>query len=165
MKDGFEIERKFLIEYPDQKLLIALKGVKIMKMEQSYIEGGGRIRKILSGENVSYIKTVKKHITDIKRDEKEWEITSEEYTEELKNREEGTETIVKTRYAIPLYGFIYEIDVFPFWNDRAFMEVELERENLQFPIPDFIKVIKEVTTDKRYTNSSLSRKIITEPII
>lgn len=165
MKDGFEIERKFLIEFPDEELLAAIDGVKVMKMEQSYIEGGGRVRKIAENSKVTYIKTVKKHITDIKREEKEWEITEEEYKMELENIVEGTKTISKTRYALPLYGFVYEIDVFPFWRDRAFLEVELESEDQQFPIPDFIKVIKEVTSDKRYRNSSLAIKIVTEPII
>lgn len=164
MKDGFEIERKFLIEFPDIKLLCA-HGARVMELEQSYIEGGGRVRKVTENGRVSYIKTVKKHITDLKREEKEWEITKEEYEKELENKTFGTETIVKTRYAVALYGFVYEIDIFPFWSDRAFMEVELENENQQFPIPDFLKIIKDVTFDKRYRNSSLARKIVTEPVI
>ncbi len=165
MKDSLEIERKFLIKYPDIKKISLINGLKVAEIEQSYLNDGSRIRKIIEGEETSYIKTVKKHITNVKREEKEWEISEEEYFNALQNKEQGTDTIVKTRYALPLFGFVYEIDVFPFWNDRAFMEVELEMENQQFPIPNFVEIIKEVTEDKRYTNSALSRKIITENVI
>lgn len=165
MKNGFEIERKFLIKYPDIKALCRMNGCRVMEMEQSYIKDGGRIRKVVEQGEEFYIKTVKRHITDIKREEKEWQISREEYIDSLKSLEKSTTTIVKTRYAIPLFGFIYEIDVFPFWNDRAFMEVELNSENQQFPIPEFVSIIKEVTEDKRYRNSSLARKIVTEDII
>lgn len=165
MKDGFEIERKFLIKYPDINALCAVEGARVIEMEQSYIEGGGRVRKTLENGKTGFVKTVKKHITDVKREEKEWEISEEEYLKELENRVQGTHSVIKTRYALPLFGFVYEIDVFPFWSDRAFMEVELRDENQQFPIPDFIEIIKEVTEDKRYRNSFLARKIVTEPII
>lgn len=165
MKDGFEIERKFLIEYPNRDLLCGFKGVRVLEIEQTYVASGGRVRKITENGKTSYIKTVKKHITDIKREEKEWAITEQEYACALKEKVTGTETVVKTRYAIPLNGFIYEIDLFPFWQDRAFLEVELENEDCCFPIPDFIKVIKEVTDDKRYRNSSLAAKVFTESLV
>lgn len=165
MKDGFEIERKFLIKFPPISLLLKIENVRVMNIEQSYLEGGGRIRKISENGKTSYIKTVKKHITDIKREEKEWEITEEEYKNDLCGIAYGTNTIVKTRYAVPLNGFIYEIDIFPFWKDRAFMEVELKSEGETFKIPDFIEIIKEVTFDKRYNNSSLARKVVNEDII
>ena len=77
----------------------------------------------------------------------------------------STKTIEKTRYAVPFNDFIIEIDVFDFWSDRAFAEIELKSEDEQFVLPDFIKVIKEVTFDKRYRNSALSRKIVRDEII
>ena len=36
------------------------------------------------------------------------------------------------------------------------MEVELENEAQEFPIPEFVSVIREVTSDKRYRNSALA---------
>ncbi len=155
-KNGFEIERKFLIQYPDTAVLSKMDNCTVMEIEQSYISGGGRIRKIVSQGKTCYIKTVKKHISDIKREEKEWEISEAEYIAELEEKAENTNTIKKTRYAIEKNGFVYEIDVFDFWDDKAFMEVELESETDSFPIPDFVTVIKEVTEDKRYRNSSLA---------
>lgn len=163
-KNGLEIERKFLIEYPSTEFLSSLCGVRVLKISQTYLKDDSRIRMICEGEKITYIKTVKKHISEITREEKEWEIGKDEYVSSLKNKKAGTNTIEKIRYAVDIDGIIYEIDIFDFWNDRAFLEIELESENQDIRIPSFIKVIKEVTFDSRYKNYSLAKKIITEEI-
>ena len=163
-KNGFEIERKFLIKYPDISLLLKNSLCRELKMELTYLNGGARVRKIEENGKVSFIKTVKKHITDIKREEKEWHISEEDYIKELENKAESTSTIKKTRYAFPLDNLVLEIDVFSYWNDRAFLEIELENAEQKILLPEFLEVIKEVTFDKRYNNSSLAREVVTEDI-
>ncbi len=163
-KNGLEIERKFLIEYPPLNTVLKNPLCRELKMEQTYLSGGGRIRKIEENGKVTFIKTVKKHINHIKREEKEWEISEEEYLRELECKAEGTNTIFKTRYVYPVEKLNFEIDLFPFWKDRAFLEIELLNEEQEFIIPDFLRVIKEVTFDKRYNNSSLAKKIVNEDI-
>ena len=49
-----------------------------------------------------------------------------------------------------------ELDVFPFWDDKAFLEVELLDINENILLPPEIKVIKDVTNDKRYKNNYLA---------
>ena len=61
-------------------------------------------------------------------------------------------------------GFKYEVDVFPFWNDRAFLECEVESEDTEIPIPSCVMIIKEVSFDSRYKNSVLAQKITTEKL-
>lgn len=163
-KNGLEIERKFLIEYPDCNFLLSLEKLRVLNITQTYLLDDSRIRAIEENGETTYIKTVKKHITELVREEREWEISEEEYFSLLKNKKQGTNTIEKTRYAVEIGGTVYEIDVFGFWNDRAFLEIELEDENQQIEIPDFIKVIKEVTFDSRYKNYSLAKDIVTEKI-
>lgn len=163
-KNGLEIERKFLIEYPDCNFLLSLEKLRVLNITQTYLLDDSRIRAIEENGETTYIKTVKKHITELVREEREWEISEEEYFSLLKNKKQGTNTIEKTRYAVEIGGTVYEIDVFGFWNDRAFLEIELEDENQQIEIPDFIKVIKEVTFDSRYKNYSLAKEIVTEKI-
>ena len=163
-KNGLEIERKFLIEYPDCNFLLSLEKLRALNITQTYLLDDSRIRAIEENGETTYIKTVKKHITELVREEREWEISEEEYFSLLKNKKQGTNTIEKTRYAVEIGGAVYEIDVFGFWNDRAFLEIELEDENQQIEIPDFIKVIKEVTFDSRYKNYSLAKEIVTEKI-
>ena len=65
--------------------------------------------------------------------------------------------IRKTRYCLTYDRTYYEIDVYPFWNDKAIVEVELRDENKKIKFPSFIKVIKEVTEDDGYKNHSLAK--------
>ena len=65
----------------------------------------------------------------------------------------------KDRYCLMYNGTYYEIDIFPFWKKQAYIEVELLSEDDKVILPDFIKVIREVTYDSRYKNSSLCRSI------
>jgi CYTH domain-containing protein len=51
----------------------------------------------------------------------------------------------------------FEIDVYPFWKDKAILEIELNDENTKISFPKEIKVIKEVTEDEAYKNASLAR--------
>lgn len=77
----------------------------------------------------------------------------------MKSADLQRKTIIKTRYCIDCGEHTFEIDVFPFWDDRAIMEVELSHEDERFTVPQGIEMIREVTGDKRYTNSSLAREI------
>ena len=65
---------------------------------------------------------------------------------------------------MPSGGHTLEIDVFPFWADRAFCEVELSAEDERFTLPGWIEVVREVTDDPRYTNSALALSIPDEPL-
>ena len=56
-------------------------------------------------------------------------------------------------------GKYFEIDIFPFWIDKAYVEIELTDENEYFELPEFLKVIKEVTQDKNYTNRALAYRL------
>ena len=49
--------------------------------------------------------------------------------------------------------------MFPFWSDKAFLEVELPSEDTPVTPPDFVRVIREVTDDNRYTNHALAKKL------
>ena len=153
---NLEIERKFLIKNPDTAILESVKGAKKIDITQAYTACGTRLRRWQDGDMVSYIKTVKTHITDLTRIEIENEITREEYETLLK---EETSSLKKTRYRIPFEGHLLEIDIFPFWKNQAFLEIELQSEEETFSIPEYITVIKEVTEDKAYRNYALSKNI------
>jgi CYTH domain-containing protein len=54
--------------------------------------------------------------------------------------------------------------VFSFWDDRAFLEIELADEEEEFTLPAGLRLIREVTDDPRYTNAALSLAIPEESI-
>lgn len=157
--NGFEIERKFLIKMPDEKQLSALERVAVAEIEQTYTTKGIRLRKWQEAGKTIYIKTEKKQVSYMTRIETESEITEEEYNTLLSFADPERKTLVKTRYRYPFCGKLIEIDVFPFWKKQAFCEVELESEKETFSLPDFIEVIREVTSEKEYRNHALSKKI------
>ena len=158
-----ETERKFLIRYPDISLLENIQNVRIKHLEQTYLlceEGkSARVRKICEGDKIKLVKTIKERISILSVYEDECEIDEIRYAEELKARDPEKNTVTKTRYCIPFDGHIIEIDVFPFWNDRAILEVELGNESEEFSLPDYVQVIKEVSDDPRYKNTRLAKNI------
>ena len=156
-----EIERKFLIKYPDLSALQRMPDYRVVHMEQSYLAAsadfiGGRIRRVTDGEGERFIYTYKVKITDLTRREFEREISEEEYRDLLSRKLPGTITIEKDRHSFSYKGLTYELDVYSFWNDRATLEAEVESEDTPIPVPPCVELIKEVTHDRRYRNSQLA---------
>jgi CYTH domain-containing protein len=156
-----EIERKFLIQYPDISELSKMPGYRVVHMEQRYLqeEGdfpGGRVRRIVDGDSVKYVYTYKVRISDMTRHEFEKEITEDEYREMLRRQTPDTITIKKDRHSFLYQGLTYELDIYTFWDDKATLEAEVDSEDTPIPIPPCVTLIKEVTRDRRYNNSQLS---------
>ncbi len=156
---NLEIERKFLIKMPAAEMLSSLKSIRIAEITQTYTTIGVRLRKWSEQGRTTYIKTVKKHLTDITRIEEESEISSAEYDELMSFADKDRRSLQKTRYIYPFNGKVIEIDVFPFWSKQAFCEVELTAEDERFLLPEFIEIIKEVSADKAYRNYALTKNI------
>ena len=158
--NGMEIERKFMIAMPSDDFLKSLDGTEII---QTYLlsECGAteRVRKRGRDGNYVYTHTVKFKINNMSRREDEREISLEEYSELLKRADPERNIIEKQRYCYDYAGKLWEIDVFPFWQDMAFMEIELESEQEEINFPPDIRVLRELTDDKRYTNAALAKHI------
>ena len=159
--EPFEIERKFLIEYPDVEKLEKLPNCQRVEIIQTYLttpEGEeSRVRQRGADGNYIYTQTTKKKVTDVKRVEVERRLSKDEYLRLLMDADPNCRPIRKTRYCLTYDNQYFEIDVYPFWNDRAIAEIELNNENEQIRFPADIKVIKEVTEDDSYKNASLAK--------
>lgn len=156
-----EIERKFLIMYPDIDELRAMPGYRVRHISQTYLNAnarvnGGRVRRIEEGGEVSYVYTYKEGVSTMTRREYERELTREEYEELMRYQRKGTVTIEKDRHIFDYAGLTYELDVYTFWDDRATLEAEVPSEETPIPIPPCVKLIREVTCDRRYHNSRLA---------
>ncbi len=151
-----EIERKFLIEYPDIKLLEELSKGNFSDISQTYLVGekgtSERVRARTRDGKTVYTHNTKIKLSAMKRIELEDEVSEEEYNKFLARADKKCRTIEKVRYCVEYGGFEFEIDIFPFWSDKAFMEVEMPSEDTKVDLPDFVKIIREVTDDNRYTN-------------
>lgn len=158
--EHYEIERKFLIQMPKKEVLASLPSSSI---EQIYIlsETGTRerIRRRRYPDRCVFTHTAKKRISDITRIEEEREIQEPEYLRLKERTDPDRRILYKTRYLYEYRAQCFEIDVFPFWEDRAFLELELEREDQPIFFPPEITILREVTGDKRYTNAAIAREI------
>lgn len=150
-----EIERKFLIKMPDIQKLCDMENCKGVDICQVYLDIPGKNVRIRKRNNI-FIKTEKSKVSEITRTEQETLISESEYESLMEYRHPELDAVHKTRYCLLWMGKYFEIDVFPFSKDYAYVEIELISEDEEFTIPDFIEVIKEVTFDKRYTNKSIA---------
>ena len=165
----YEIERKYLIRYPDIRTLKAQKGVEQWEIMQIYLTVSGpgetrRIRQVVSGGEIKYYKTFKKRLTDLSNEEDEGEIDQLEYIHLCQEQQPGCKPVGKTRYRIPYERHILEFDIYPFWDDRAILEIELEHENEGAAIPEYVRIIRDVSADPAYKNRSLAENVIYEEI-
>ena len=158
--EPMEIERKFLIKYPDIKWLESLPNCRKVDIIQTYLVSGNgdELRVRQRGENGSYIcfKTRKRLIDGMKRIELEERLSQEEYMRLLMEADPTKRPIRKTRYCLTWDNQYFEIDVYPFWKDRAVAEIELSDENTPIRFPKELKVIREVTDDPTYKNAALA---------
>ncbi len=159
--EPYEIERKFLIEYPDIEWLESTPSCQRIEIIQTYLKSATgdevRIRQRGANGNYIYFQTTKRKISDTKRVEIEKRLTQSEYLNLLLDADTTKRQIRKTRYCLTYDNQYFEIDVYPFWDDKAIAEVELKNENDTIRFPDKIKVIKEVTDDESYKNVSLAK--------
>lgn len=170
-----ESERKFLVKFP--KSWIDLMGifdnlVDTLRISQTYLkpkddEPSARIRKTISGltgdtEKVYHFNQ-KEFIEPGVHNEKEFEITKSQYEKHLKNSHPDKVEVNKTRFVFKFNDQVFELDVFkgPL-KGLAILEIELKNIEDTVELPDFLKVIKEVTKDKKYTNYALASKKLHE---
>ncbi len=158
-----EIERKYLIAYPDVEVLARLARGNVSAIAQTYLAAekgiSERVRARTKNGKTVYTHNTKIKLNAMKRIEFEDEVSREEYDKLLARADKTCRTIEKTRYCVEQDGFVWEIDVFPFWSDKAFLEVELPSEDARVTPPDFVRVIREVTDDDRYTNRALAKRL------
>ena len=158
--EPFEIERKFLIEYPDIKWLDSLTNCQRIEIIQTYLKSDSdeevRVRQRGYDGHYIYFQTIKRKVSEIKRVEIERRLSESEYIRLLMDADTTRRQIRKDRYCLTYENQYFEIDVYPFWNDKAIAEIELSDENAEIKFPKQIKVIKEVTDDESYKNASLA---------
>lgn len=158
MGKNYEIERKFLVEFPDVEKLDVRRVISIV---QTYLKRGSngsqrRVRSVKENEKVKYTYTEKVFITPVTREENEYEISAGEYYSLLENERGDCPPVVKVRYCFEYKGQLFELDKYPFSNELAIMELELRSPDQKIDFPDNVNVLREVSGDARYSNASLA---------
>lgn len=156
MIPNYEIERKFLIRYPALPVPgeISCEGI-----EQVYLKTPADVSERVRERAGRYYHTVKRRFSGARAEEREEEITREDYLGYLQRRDPACAVIKKVRRVFLYEEQTFELDLFPFWSDRAILEIELSDELDSVALPPFIHVIREVTDDERYKNHSIAQAI------
>jgi CYTH domain-containing protein/predicted ATPase len=159
--EPLEIERKYLIAYPDVKWLESMPNCRRVEIVQYYLPAreGDELRIRKRGENGSYLyyKTLKRRISDYKRLEVEERLSEGEFLSLLQEADPDKRPVHKSRYCLTYEGQYFEIDLYPFWDDQAIVEIELSDENAEVNFPPELKVLREVTRDPAFRNSALAK--------
>lgn len=153
-----EIERKFLIYQTDELDKHVSEKTDII---QTYLvrkipDIQRRIRSMTTDGKCCYFYTEKRFVSPVEREENERIITREEYDDLLSQVDKELVPIIKTRRILVFKGQRFEIDSYPFSSSLATMELELESAEQHISFPPYVRMIKEVTGDKRYSNASLA---------
>lgn len=163
-RNGLEIERKYLIRMPDEARLVSMPGCETWDVVQTYLMDGPdgsthRVRSIRTGGETHYIHTVKRPLSQLSHEEWEQEVNRAEYEALLKEANPALNAICKQRYRIPFEGQLLEIDVYDFWRDRATLEIELDSEEQQITLPDWLSIVRELTGERAYKNRFLAENV------
>jgi CYTH domain-containing protein len=173
MATKLEKERKYLVKFPTSwsvlsELIDKLDDVK--RISQTYLKAepgkqSARVRKTVEGltgdKETIYHFNRKKPVDTGVHEEEEREITKSQYDKYLKDAHPDKSTVEKTRFVFNYNDQTFELDVFkgPL-KGLAVLEIELEDMDDTVELPPFLKIIKEVTKDKKFTNFALADKKI-----
>ena len=156
--ENLEIERKFLIEYPNIKVLDIRRCVCIL---QTYLINGNngsqrRVRRITENETEKYTYTEKVFRSASVREENEFEITIDVYNDLLNQAKSEYKPVEKIRYLFDYMGQLFELDCYSFSSKFAILELELRSEKQKIVFPDNISIINDVTSNHEYSNAALA---------
>ena len=158
--EPLETERKFIIKRPCDSDLYNYPFCRSADITQIYLKSADgseeRIRKRTDTYGCAYFHTIKRKLEGAKREEIERRITKEEFEILSANADPIKKPLSKTRYCLLHSGQYFEIDIYPFFTDKAILEIELLDEDDSINIPEYITIIKEVTDDPQYKNSALA---------
>ncbi len=163
-----EIENKYLIKMPTKEEIEKLSennGLYKAHITQTYLKSNDgterRIRK--RGDDVDgyvYTYTEKTPISDGKRQEVERIIDFREYATYLKyDRDEKLNTIEKDRYCFVYKDQYFEMDIYPFDQERAILEIELNDVNQKVTLPSELDIICDITNESEYKNHAIAENL------
>ncbi len=147
---GIEIEKKFLVN--KEKWREVVKEQRSLFRQGYIVSDPGKTIRVRLTDTAGYI-TIKGRSVGAVKPEYEYAIPVEDAKELLDNF--CVSEISKIRNFITHDGKLWEVDEFLGENEGLIVaEIELDREDETFSLPAWID--KEVTHEKRYSNSNLS---------
>ena len=155
--------RKYLIEVDDDLLkhFASKANYSTSHIIQHYLKSENgyerRIRSRERDEGMMYIYTEANYLSSNERIKTDRVLSEREYKDLFHQVDHDLNVIDKKRYSFIDKDMFYKLDVFDFDTSKGILSIDLPNENAQVELPDFIKVIKDVTDDKNYKNYYLAK--------
>lgn len=147
---GIEIEKKYLVKKEIWQR--TAKGTGHLYRQGYLLTAPDKTIRVRIANQKGYL-TIKGIQVGATRLEYEYEIPEKDAGELLEKFTESE--IVKTRYKVSYSGKVWEVDEFGGDNSGLIIaEIELKHDNESYDLPPWVG--DEVTSEMRYTNSSLS---------
>jgi len=153
-------KRKFLVEMPDVPALSRRYNALALEMMQTYLTMANpsverRIRQQKNGEDYLYFYTEKHFMPDGAKWDTEKPISEKSYIRYLMEGDSALHSVRKTKYRFIYNGCRFELDVYPFSQERAVLF--MYSGSADAAMPPELKVLREVTGDPAYKNRQLAR--------
>ena len=162
--DGTPVEKfnKYLIEV-NEELLERFKGeanYSTSHIIQHYLKPDNgherRIRMRETGDTVMYSYSDANYLSTNERIKKDRVLTQREYNEFLSQIDKNLNVLDKMRYSFIENGNFYKVEVFDFDKTKGILSVDVPLDGREIKIPEYIKVIKDITDDVSYKNYYLA---------
>lgn len=153
-------KHKYLIQMPDMSAMIVKYGAVPFNMKQHYLVETNptierRIRQQKNGSDNLFFYTEKHTQPDSSKWDTERPISQKEYNQYLLEVDPQLQEVRKTKYRFNYQGQRFEIDVYPFSQDKAVLFCYADHDEIQLP-PE-IRVLQDVTGVLDYKNKTLAR--------
>ena len=83
-------------------------------------------------------------------------LTQRGYKEMLEEAGDALQLLHKTRCSLQYDGQQFNVNIYPFWKDKAIVKIELNEENGEVRLPPELRLIREVTGEVEYKDYSLA---------
>jgi len=155
-------KHKYLISMPDLGALIKNRGAVAVDMMQTYLcdtspDKERRVRQQRNGDDYLYFYNEKHHGGDGVCWTTEKPISEKRYIRYLMEGDPAYHAVRKTKYRFVFNQQRYEIDVYPFCEDKAVLFCYTGGADAE--IPEEIEVIKDVTNDPMYKNKQFAKTL------
>ena len=163
-KMPFDKGRRFLVKMPSQEYLDSFTSDKRIEVVQTYLNVNNnlsevRVREREVGGTRYYYQTITRVSDYGELIEVEKRLSQDEYRELLWEEDMSRERIKKVRYLIEENNLYLELDVYPFWDDKAILELSLGPEKgKKVNFPKDLEVIREITDDPDYDNAAIAAR-------
>lgn len=161
-----QLQRKYLVEMPDLTALENLPTCSKVETVQTYLISDPsqevRVRRRGIEGDYLYTKTVKEQAdpgVKLRRIVSDERLTESQYLAELANADPTLAPLRKIRYCLCEDDRCVQLDVFPFWKDKAVLELPVADEKMPPDVPKMFTVIEEITQNPAYRNYNLAKTL------